>query len=158
MGRIASTGCGATDWRLDAADNQSPAGAMGGDPTRTVPAELAAVDQLLDDPAFLVSFHGHFHPVLGRPPQAPLQLGPHPARRPGGYSHLVRSRGIRPQPGPDHQPDRRQRAAGRAPAGDVDCRHPLAKTTWTGRAPPRWTPSPATTGVGVARRSFSKTK
>lgn len=31
------------------------------------PAELARVDQLLDDPAFLAPLTGHFHPRSGRP-------------------------------------------------------------------------------------------
>jgi IS5 family transposase len=32
-----------------------------------MPAELAAVDQLLDDPAFFEPFRAHFHAALGRP-------------------------------------------------------------------------------------------
>lgn len=32
-----------------------------------VPAELARVDALLDDPAFFAPFAPYFHPVLGRP-------------------------------------------------------------------------------------------
>jgi len=32
-----------------------------------LPAELARVDALLDDPAFFAPFAPHFHPVLGRP-------------------------------------------------------------------------------------------
>ena len=32
-----------------------------------LPAELARVDALLDDPAFFVPFAAHFHPLLGRP-------------------------------------------------------------------------------------------
>ena len=32
-----------------------------------LPEELARVDALLDDPAFIVPFAPHFHPVLGRP-------------------------------------------------------------------------------------------
>ena len=32
-----------------------------------LPAELARVDALLDDPAFFAPFVPHFHPVLGRP-------------------------------------------------------------------------------------------
>jgi transposase, IS5 family len=32
-----------------------------------LPAELARVDSLLDDPAFFAPFAPHFHPVLGRP-------------------------------------------------------------------------------------------
>jgi IS5 family transposase len=34
---------------------------------RRLPAELARVDALLDDPAFFAPFAPHFHPVLGRP-------------------------------------------------------------------------------------------
>ena len=32
-----------------------------------LPAELARVDALLDDPAFFAPFAPHFHPVIGRP-------------------------------------------------------------------------------------------
>jgi transposase, IS5 family len=32
-----------------------------------LPAELARVDTLLDDPAFFAPFAVHFHPLLGRP-------------------------------------------------------------------------------------------
>jgi transposase, IS5 family len=32
-----------------------------------LPAELARVDALLDDPAFFAPFAPYFHPVLGRP-------------------------------------------------------------------------------------------
>src|SRR5262249_3647994 len=34
---------------------------------RRLPAELARVDALLDDPVFFAPFAPHFHPVLGRP-------------------------------------------------------------------------------------------
>ena len=32
-----------------------------------LPAELARVDALLDDPVFFAPFAPHFHPVIGRP-------------------------------------------------------------------------------------------
>jgi hypothetical protein len=32
-----------------------------------LPAELARVDQLLDDPAFIEPFRAHFDPIIGRP-------------------------------------------------------------------------------------------
>jgi transposase, IS5 family len=37
-----------------------------------LPAELARVDGLLDDPVFFGPFAPHFHPVLGRP-SAPVE-------------------------------------------------------------------------------------
>ena len=37
-------------------------------------------------------------------PQARIRLGPHPARRPRRSFHLVRARGIHPQPGQDQRP------------------------------------------------------
>jgi len=52
-----------------------------------LPAELARVDALLDDPVFFASFAAHFDPVIGRPstpvecypaadvPQVPLPAG-----------------------------------------------------------------------------------
>lgn len=33
----------------------------------TLPAELEAVDRLLDDPVFFAPYRRHFHPILGRP-------------------------------------------------------------------------------------------
>jgi IS5 family transposase len=68
--RIASIGCGATDWRRRAADHQPqaslweailPAEVLG------LPAELTMVDQLLDDPVFIEPFRAHFDPTPGRP-------------------------------------------------------------------------------------------
>ena len=35
-----------------------------------LPAELARVGTLLDDPAFFAPFAVHFHPLLGRPPHS----------------------------------------------------------------------------------------
>lgn len=52
-----------------------------------LPKELAAVDELLDDPVFFQPYRAHFCPLLGRPsihdrdlfaddvPQAPLPAG-----------------------------------------------------------------------------------
>ncbi len=37
------------------------------EPYLTLPAELAAVDALLDDAAFFAPFAAHFHATLGRP-------------------------------------------------------------------------------------------
>jgi transposase, IS5 family len=37
------------------------------EPYLDLPVELAAVDRLLDDPAFFAPFRAHFHAVLGRP-------------------------------------------------------------------------------------------
>jgi hypothetical protein len=37
-------------------------------------------------------------------PQTPIRLGPHPAGRPRRSFHLVRARGIQPQPGQDQRP------------------------------------------------------
>jgi len=37
-------------------------------------------------------------------PQARIRLGPHPAERPPRSFHLVRARGIHPQPGQDQRP------------------------------------------------------
>jgi IS5 family transposase len=68
--RIASIGCGATDWRPRAAHHQPqaslweavlPGEALG------LPAELTTVDRLLDDPVFIQPFRAHFDPVAGRP-------------------------------------------------------------------------------------------
>jgi hypothetical protein len=68
--RIGSIPCAATDWSVDAADHQPqrslweavvPAAILG------LPAELARVDHLLDDPGFWQPFRAHFDPVVGRP-------------------------------------------------------------------------------------------
>jgi IS5 family transposase len=32
-----------------------------------LPAELEAVDRLLDDPVFFAPYRRHFHPIFGRP-------------------------------------------------------------------------------------------
>jgi IS5 family transposase len=43
---------------------------VGDDPASRRPgpsAELAMVDQRLDDPLFVAPFRAHFHPLLGRP-------------------------------------------------------------------------------------------
>ena len=50
-------------------------------------------------------------------PQAPIQLGPHPAGRPRRSFHLVRARGIHPQPGQDQRPCQLTR-----PARTRECR------------------------------------
>jgi IS5 family transposase len=73
--RIGSIGCATTDWSVDAADHQPqhslweailPEGCLG------LPAELARVDYLLDDPAFWEPFRAHLDPVVGRP-SIPIQ-------------------------------------------------------------------------------------
>jgi IS5 family transposase len=49
-----------------------PAGVLG------LPAELARVDRLLDDPVFIQPFRAHFDPRCGRPSPSPPAL--HDAR------------------------------------------------------------------------------
>lgn len=54
----------------DVADHQPPTQPLGGDPARGLPglpAELARVDALLDDPKFLAPLASHFDPRIGRP-------------------------------------------------------------------------------------------
>ena len=50
-------------------------------------------------------------------PQTPIRLGPHPAGRPPRSFHLVRARGIQPQPGQDQRPCQLTR-----PARTRECR------------------------------------
>jgi hypothetical protein len=68
--RISSIPCAATDWSVDAADHQPQHSlweAILPDACLGLPAELARVDALLDDPVFLAPLASHFDPRIGRP-------------------------------------------------------------------------------------------
>jgi transposase, IS5 family len=68
--RIASIGCGATDWsQVLRTTNPQQAlwEAILPEPCRLLPAELAAADRLLDDPVFMAPLATSFHATLGRP-------------------------------------------------------------------------------------------
>jgi transposase, IS5 family len=68
--RLRSISCATTDWSGDAADHQPQHSlweAILPDACLGLPAELARVDALLDDPGFLAPLASHFDPRIGRP-------------------------------------------------------------------------------------------